>query len=174
MCMNLYGRITVGFSKLYTLEFRTIFGNWQVSGEFRNYISKFGSNFRTLIWNSEIQIACLPRKIKDVGEKPDDELLNWMDSFWNQLDVGESTVIYKTLKGNKFRTRMQMKCNFICIRVFTIVSIVFTMWIVSSILGSSKLFIINIDRMFCWKYTQFNQRNLLASTRHNCIKAVFY
>ena len=40
-----------------------------MGGEFRNYISKFGSNFRTSIWNSEIQIVCLPRNIKHVGEK---------------------------------------------------------------------------------------------------------
>ena len=42
-------------------------------------------------------------------KKPDDELLNWMDSFRNHVDVGESTVIYKTLKENKFGTRMQIK-----------------------------------------------------------------
>ena len=42
-------------------------------------------------------------------KKPDDELINWMDSFRNHLDVGESTVIYKTLKENKFGTRMQIK-----------------------------------------------------------------
>ena len=38
-----------------------------------------------------------------------DELLKWMDSFRAQLDVGESTMIYKTLKDNKFKTRMQLK-----------------------------------------------------------------
>ena len=41
-------------------------------------------------------------------KKPDDELLNWMDFFRNHLDVGESTVIYKTLKENNFGTRMQI------------------------------------------------------------------
>jgi hypothetical protein len=38
-----------------------------------------------------------------------DELLKWMDSFRAQLDVGESTMIHKTLKDNKFKTRMQLK-----------------------------------------------------------------
>ena len=55
-------------------------------------------------------------------KKPDDELLNWMDSFRNHLDVGESTVIYKTLTENIFRTRMQIKCNAICIRVLNLFS----------------------------------------------------
>ena len=44
-----------------------------------------------------------------MSEKKPDELLNWMDSFRNNLDVGESTVIYKTLKENKFSTRIQIK-----------------------------------------------------------------
>ena len=53
-------------------------------------------------------------------KKTDDELLNWMDSFRNYLDVGESTVVYKTLKENKFRTQMQIALHFICIRVLNI------------------------------------------------------
>ena len=115
--------VTVGFSKLYTLEFRIIFGNWQVGGELRNYISKFGSNFRTSIWNSEIQIACLPRNIKDVGEKTWRRITK-LDGFFSKLlDVGESTVTYKTLKENKFRTRMQIALHFICIRVLNIFSV---------------------------------------------------
>ena len=44
-----------------------------------------------------------------MSQKKPDELLNWMDSFRNNLDVGESTVIYKTLKENKFSTRIQIK-----------------------------------------------------------------
>ena len=55
-------------------------------------------------------------------KKPDDELLNWMDSFRNHLDVGESNVIYKTLTENIFRTRMQIKCSAICIRVLNLFS----------------------------------------------------
>ena len=55
-------------------------------------------------------------------KKPDDKLLNWMDSFRNHLDVGESTVIYKTLTENIFRMQMQIKCNAICIRVLNLFS----------------------------------------------------
>ena len=97
--------LTVGFSKLFTLEFRTIFGNWQVGGEIANYVSKFRINFRTSIWNSfRVYQANMSEK-----KTASDELLKWMDSFRAQLDVGESTMIYKTLKDNKFKTRMQLK-----------------------------------------------------------------
>ena len=115
---------TVGFSKLYTLEFRTIFGNWQVGGEFRNYISKFGSNFRTLIWNSEIQIVCLLRNTKDVGEKTWWRITK-LDGFFSKPSRCRRVDRYlhnkfgtrmqiklQTLKEIKFRMRMQIKCNF--------------------------------------------------------------
>jgi len=42
-------------------------------------------------------------------ESISDELLQWVESFRAQLDVGECTTIYKTLKQNKFKTRMQIK-----------------------------------------------------------------
>ena len=38
-----------------------------------------------------------------------DELLQWLESFRAQLDVGECATIYKTLKQNRFKTRMQIK-----------------------------------------------------------------
>ena len=36
-------------------------------------------------------------------------LSQWMDCFGAQLDVEDSTVTYKTLKENKFKTRMQLE-----------------------------------------------------------------
>ena len=65
-------------------------------------------------------------------KKPDDELLNWMDFFRNHLDVGESTVIYKTLKENNFGTRMQTKLQTLKEIAYTLFSFAFEIYFLST------------------------------------------
>ena len=62
--------ITVGFSKLYSL-----------SSELYSEIDKYFviTEIRKQFPNFEIQIACLPRNIKDSEEKPD----SWRSQFYD-------------------------------------------------------------------------------------------
>ena len=101
------------------------------SSELYSEIDKWAGNFVITFRSSEaisehrLEIRkfklCIYQETSKMSEKKtDDELLNWMDFFRNYLDVGESTVVYKTLKENKFRTQMQIALHFICIRVLNI------------------------------------------------------
>ena len=89
----------------------------RLSSELYSEIDKWAGNFVITFRSSEaiselrfeirkFKLRVYQETSKMSAKKPDDELLNWMDSFRNHLDVGESTVIYKTLKENKFGMRM--------------------------------------------------------------------
>ena len=84
----------------------------RLSSELYSEIDKWAGNFVITFRSSEaiselrfeirkFKLRVYQETSKMSAKKPDDELLNWMDSFRNHLDVGESTVIY-TLKENKF------------------------------------------------------------------------
>ena len=93
-------------SELY-LEIDKWVGKLVITSQSLEAISEFQIEIRKFI------LRASPAKLANMSEKEstcvNDELLQWLESFRAQLDVGECATIYKTLKQNRFKTRMQIK-----------------------------------------------------------------